>query len=81
MSSQTAVTGRAQPAVRYNRTAGQPRRHAAVYPSTATSVTGHAASSATTSSSHLAIRTAMRSSHRNTLSFSHDHALIAAARP
>ncbi len=73
------MTGRAQAAVRNKRIAGQPRSHAAAYSITATSVTGHAAITTATSTSHLVTVTVLRSSHRDTLSFSHDHAFIAAA--
>ena len=79
MISQTAVTGRAQAAVRRSRVAGQPRSHAAAYSITAISVTGHAAITTAPSSSHLVTLTVLRSSHTDTLSLSHDHALIAAA--
>ena len=69
----------AQPAVRRSRAAGQPRSHAAAYPSAATNVTGHAAMARAASSSQPPTLIILPSSHRHTASFSHDHTLIAQA--
>ena len=78
-ASHAAVIGSDQAAARYSRTGGHPRSHATRYPVTVTSVTGHAATAAAASSSQPAALTALRSSHRHAVSFSHDQTLIAAA--
>ena len=78
-ASQAAGSSSDQPAARSSRTGGQPRHHAAAYPASATRVSGHVASIATSSSSHPAALTALRSSHRPAASFSHDHRVIATA--
>ena len=78
MASQIPAGSSAQAAVRRSRAGGQPRSHAAPYPAPATSVTGHAATASATSSSHPPTLIILRSSHRHTVSFSHDHTLIAA---
>ena len=75
-TSQITVVGRAAAAARPNRTGGQPRSHAAAYPVTVTSVTGQTATARAASSSHPVPLIILRSSHRNTVSFSHDQTLI-----
>ena len=79
MASQIPAGSSAQAAVRRSRAGGQPRSHAAPYPIAATSVTGHAATARAASSSHPPALIILRSSHRHTVSFSHDHTLMAAA--
>ena len=71
---------RDQAAARRSRAGGQPRHHAATYPATVTSVSGHAAITIANASSHPAALTALRTSHRHAVSLSHDQTVIAAAR-
>ena len=78
-ASQIPAGSSAQAAARRSRTGGQPRSHAAPYPATVTSVTGHAAIARAASSSQPPALMILRSSHRHTVSLSHDHTLIAAA--
>jgi hypothetical protein len=73
------VAGRAQAAVRYSRTGGQPRSHAAAYPAAATTVNGQAAITAAASSSHPVSLMVLRSSHRKMVNFSQAHGLTGAA--
>ena len=73
------VIGREAAAARPKRTGGQPRSHAATYPVTATAVTGQAATARAASSSHPVSLTILRSSHRHTVSLSHDQTLIGPA--
>jgi hypothetical protein len=75
-----AVTGSVQAAVRYSRTGGQPRSHAARYPAAPVTVTGQAAMAIAASSSHPVILAILRSSHRATKSFSQDQIVTAAPR-
>ena len=75
-TSQTTVIGRHRAAARRSRTGGQPRSHAATYPAAAASVTGHATTAAAASSSQPVSLTSLRSSHRHTVSLSHDQTLI-----
>ena len=76
MASQIPAGSSAQAAVRRSRAGGQPRSHAAPYPIAATIVTGHAATTSAASSSHPPALIILRSSHRHTVSFSHDHTLM-----
>ena len=78
-SSHTPAPVSAKAAARRSRAGGQPRRQAVTYPAAVTKVSGQATIATTTSSNQRAILTALRSSHRPAVSFSHDQMLIAVA--
>ena len=73
------MTGSTHAAVRYSRTGGQPRSHAARYPAAATTVTGQAAITVAASSSHPVSLTVLRRSHRKMVNFSQAHGLTGTA--
>jgi hypothetical protein len=76
---QVAAGIRVQAAARRSRTGGQPRSHAAPYPTAAVAVTGHAATAMARSRSQPVSLAILRTSQRNTAILTSDQMLTGPA--